>query len=218
MTCYLRMHEVLVGVGQPEKEPDWEAVIEEWQQATSIEDRNRALVEMAVEPIDIYDLPRADTNRFAGLILSGRVDQEFLYRQRGTIQNFLDEGRVLVFSGQLFRPWVPGSSTFITEKSGSGGGALSVVSSHPVFESIQEEDLGRYFAYTHGYHPTPEEAEVIAMLPGGEPAMYVDRVSTGGTILVHGGHNLLGYSGTGPTARRLVPQLLSWIGREGARL
>ncbi len=216
MTCYLRMHEVLVGVDHPNQQPDWDNVIEEWQKATSVEDRNRALAEMAVEPIDIYDLPREDIGRFAGLILSGRVDQEFLYRQRASIRDFLDEGKVVVFSGQMFRPWLPGGSTFAPKESTSNGDAAPSIAPHPIFEGVREEDLGRSFVYAHGHHPTPEGAEVLVTLTSGEPAMYVDRASTGGTILMHGGHNLLGYSGVGPTACRIVPQLLSWIDREGA--
>jgi len=211
------MHEVLVGVGHPEREPEWDTVIGEWQQATSIEDRNRALTEMAVEPIDIYDLPKVDLGRFNGLILSGRVDQEFLHRRRAEIRDFLDAGKVLVFSGQLFRPWVPGSSSFVPKENGSNGGAAPEIAPHPIFDGVRREDLGGSFVYAHGHHPAPEEAEVLVRLPDGEPAMYVDRSSTRGTILLHGGHNLLGYSGVGPTARRIVPQLLSWIDREGRR-
>lgn len=218
MTCYLRMHEVLVGVDHPNQKPEWDTVIEEWQKATSVEDRNRALAEMAVEPIDIYDLPRVDLGRFNGLILSGRVDQEFLYRQRASIRAFLDTGKALIFSGQLFRPWVPGGDAFVPKASVSeNGDTAPSIGKHPIFEGVREEDLGRSFVYSHGHHPPPEGAEALVTLSSGEPAMYVDRASTGGTILLHGGHNLLGYSGTGPTARRVVPQLLDWIYREGSR-
>jgi hypothetical protein len=35
---------------------------------------------------------------------------------------------------------------------------------------------------------------VLVSLPSGEPAVYVDHASTGGTILVHGGHSLLGHA------------------------
>lgn len=218
MTCYLRMHEVMVGVEHPEKESDWDAVIGEWQRATTVEDRNRALAGMSVEPMDVYDFPQVDLARFAGLILSGRVDQEFLHQKRALIRTFLNAGKVLVFSGQLFRPWVPGGDAFVPKENGSvNGDTAPSIAEHPIFEGVREEDLGRSFVYSHGHHPPPEGAEALVTLSGGEPAMYVDRVSTDGTILLHGGHNLLGYSGTGPTARRVVPQLLDWIYREGSR-
>lgn len=54
-------------------------------------------------------------------------------------------------------------------------------------------------------------------LPGGEAAVYVDRVSTAGTILVHAGHTLMGYAASNAPVQRLVPQLLAWIGKEVAR-
>ena len=86
------------------------------------------------------------------------------------------------------------------------------ITPHPIFEGVYPEDLGSDFAY--GHHPTPEGAEALVSLPGGEAAVYVDRISTGGVILVHAGHTLLGYAATEGPARRIVPQLLTWIGRE----
>jgi len=218
MTCYLRMHEVMVGVESLEREHDWDNVITKWRRATTVEDRNGALSGMAVEPVDIYDLPRTDLGRFNGLILSGRVDQEFLHQERAIIQDFLDGGKVVVFSGQLFRPWLPGAGMFTSRESDPvDETSPPSISSHPIFEGIRAEDLGGNFVYTHGYHPPPEGAETLVSLAGGVPVMYVDGNGTGGTILMHTGHNLLGYAGTGESARRLMPQLLSWINREGAR-
>lgn len=217
MTCYLRMHEVMVGVESLEREPVWEDVITEWQRATTVEDRNGALSGMAVEPMDIYDLPRTDLGRFNGLILSGRVDQEFLHQKRAIIRDFLDDGKVVVFSGQLFRPWLPGAGMFTSREADTIDETTSPsISPHQIFEDIRAEDLGGNFVYAHGHHPPPEGAEALVSLPTGEPVMYVDETSTEGTVLMHTGHNLLGYAGTGESARRLMPQLLSWINSEGA--
>lgn len=219
MTCYLRMHEVMVGVESFEREPDWDDVITEWQSATTVEHRNGALSGMSVQPVDIYDLPRTDLGRFNGLILSGRVDQEFLHQKRAIIRDFLGAGKVVVFSGQLFRPWLPGAGMFTSrELDPLDETSPPSISSHPIFEGIRPEDLGGNFVYAHGYHPPPEGAKTLVSLPGGEPVMYMDEKSTGGTVLMHTGHNLLGYAGTGESAGRLMPQLLSWVNREGVRL
>ncbi len=215
MTCYLRMHEVLLGVRRPEGEPVWERVFARWQRATTVLDRDRVLSEMAIHPFDVYDLPRADLGQFSGLIVSGRVDQEFLYRERDAIRQFLGGGRVLVFSGQLFRPWLPGGGTCVPAQDGAGAAERLVIAPHPVFDGVRPGDLDGSFA--QGHHPTPDGAEVLVSLPGGEPVVYIDRASTRGTILVHAGHTLLGYASATTAARRIVPQLLEWIDREGRK-
>ena len=86
MTCYLRFHEVLVGVRTPERAIDWDAVVSGWQRATTVAHRDQLLSTMALEPIDVYDLPSADLGRFSGLVVSDRVDQEFLHQERDTIR------------------------------------------------------------------------------------------------------------------------------------
>jgi hypothetical protein len=212
MTCYLRMHEVLLGVRRPDREPDWDNAFAQWRQATTVLDRDRALSEMKLQPIDVYELPRADLGRFDGLIVSGRVDQEFLHRQRDAIRGFLDDGKVLVFSGQLFRSWLPGGGACVPDQVGSSGERQLTIAPHPIFEGVRAEDLESSFA--QGHHPAPEGAEVLVSLPGGEPVVYIDRATTDGTILAHAGHTLLGYASSNTTARRIVPQLLAWIGRE----
>ncbi len=66
--------------------------------------------------------------------------------------------------------------------------------------------------FARGHHPVPDGAEVLVRLAGGQPATYVDRVSTGGTILVQASSDLLGYPGNaGDTAQRIPNQLLAWL-------
>jgi hypothetical protein len=47
----------------------------------------------AVDAIDVYDLPGADLSGYAGLVIEGLVDQEFLHRQRVVIRDFLDDAK-----------------------------------------------------------------------------------------------------------------------------
>jgi hypothetical protein len=90
MTCYQRMHEVLLGVSRPEGIVDWDAILWDWLGVTDAHDRDHMLERVGIEPIDVYDLPRTDLSRFTGLIVSGRVDQELLYRERHRIRAFID--------------------------------------------------------------------------------------------------------------------------------
>lgn len=213
MTCYQRMHEVLLGVTRPTQPIDWDAVLWDWMGVTSVHDRDHMLARMGIEPIDVYDFPRADLSRFTGLIVSGRVDQELLHREHSKIRRFLDDGRTLAFSGQLFRPWLPGASEpALVDLAGLGGIGALTLAPHPIFDGLAAEDLGGVFV--HGVYPLPPGSEAVATLPDGQAVTYVDRASTGGTIMAHAGGNLMGYVAVDTPAREIVPRLVAWINQE----
>lgn len=213
MTCYQRMHEVLLGVTRPEQPIDWDAILWDWMGVTDVHDRDHMLERMGVEPIDVYDFPTADLSRFTGLIVSGRVDQELLYRQREKVRAFLDAGKTIVFSGQLFREWLPGApGTVPVNLAEFGGTAAVTVAPHPVLEGLTAEQLGAGFV--HGYNPTPPGAEVVLSLPGDKAVIYVDRASTGGTILAHAGINVMNYIVEDTEVREMIPRLVTWINSE----
>jgi hypothetical protein len=183
------------------------------------EQLHHPLVRAAFQPIDVYDLERADLAPYLGLVVPGLIDQEYLARQADKIRAFLDAGRVVVYSGMLFRPWLPGAGMFVPKAIHSFRDYfLTVVTPSPIFEGIEIDDLvfrrGVAGFFSRGHHQPPPGAEVILALPGGEPAVYVDRVSTAGTILLHAGNDLLGLAGDETTAGRLVPQLLAWLRSE----
>ncbi len=176
----------------------------------------------AVEPLDIYELPDLDLDRFSGLLIPGSVDQEWLHLHREVIEAFLNEGRVVVFSGHLFRPWLPGASSFVPKRISSFRDyTVKVVKPHPVFAGVKPEDLtfrkGVAGFFARGHHPPPPGAEVLLALADGEPITYCDRSSSRGTILLHSGNDLWGYAGDESTAGRMVPQLMDWIRQEGKR-
>jgi hypothetical protein len=58
---------------------------------------------------------------------------------------------------------------------------------------------------------------VIAQRADGTPGAYVDQTSTGGTVLLHGGANLLANATTSSSAARIAPQLIDWVRREAHR-
>jgi hypothetical protein len=174
-----------------------------------------------LHPIDIYDLAETDLSPYLGLAVPGLTDQEHLWRHADKIRAFLDAGKVVVYSGMLFRPWLPGAGMLVPKTIHSHRDYfLTQVTPSPIFEGIAIEDLvfrrGVAGFFARGHHQPPPGAEVILELPGGEPALYVDRVSTNGTILVHGGNDMLGFANDTTTASRLTPQLLAWM-RDEAR-
>ncbi len=185
-------------------------------------------VREVVEPLDMYDLPKVDLSSYIALIITGNVDQELLYRERKLIKDFLEEGKVLLFSGHLLHPWLPGTGIFVPKEIRSFRDyGIRIVAPHPIFEGVKEEDLtfrrGVAGFFARGHNPPPEGAEVLLTLAGGEPIVYIDRRSTQGVILAHSGHDLLSsgldrlYSDDAPgtTANRIAPRLLAWIRKEG---
>jgi hypothetical protein len=166
--------------------------------------------------IDIYDLPEYDLTGHKCLVIAGPIDQEFLYKEKEKIRLFLDQKKVLVFCGNLFRPWLPGGSMFVPKAIRKHSDYnVSIHQPHPIFEGVLPDDMtynkGVAGFFARGHHPLPHGAEVLLTLPGGEPITYIDRQSTQGTILVHSGGDLFGYYYPGKSTGRIAIQLVRWV-------
>ncbi len=166
-----------------------------------------------VDRLDCYALGSTDLTRYQALIITPNVDQEYLARQRRVIRGYLDGGGVVVFGGHLHRDWLPGASAFIPLVNRSVAGYRVVeVADHPIFRGMSPDELtfrrGVAGFFARGHHPIPAGAEVLTRLSGGEPATYLDRVSTAGTIVVQATSDLLGTCGEA---------LLDWVVAESAQ-
>lgn len=173
----------------------------------------------ALDFVDLYDLPNLDLESHVALIVSSMADQKFLFEHRAVIRDFLDAGKVLVSNGSLFKRWFPGAGEFVPKDVHSFRDySVHKAKHHPIFEGVAEDDLtfrkGVAGIFARGHNEPPEGAEVIITLNGGEPVLYIDRESSGGTILAHSGGDLLGHIATESSARRIVPQLVHWIHAE----
>jgi hypothetical protein len=173
-----------------------------------------------MEVVDVYDLPSVDLQPYAAVMVGGMVDQEFLWRHRDVLASFLARERVVVFSGQLLRGWLPGCGTFVPARITSMRDyAVQFVEPDPVFAGVDAHDLtfrrGVAGFFARGHHPPPPGAKVLAALAGGQPTTWIDRATTAGTVFVHAGNDLLGYAEVDSTAARLAPQLLEWARTEG---
>lgn len=173
----------------------------------------------AVEAVDAYQLPTLDLSEVGALLLGDMVDQELLDRHRDLIRSFLDDGKLVVFSGHLLWPWLPGCGIFVPKVIRHFSDyALHLVSPHPLFAGVEPDDLtfrrGVAGFFARGHHPIPAGAEVLLALPGGEPVTYVDRHTTAGTILAHAGGGLFGGGERTTTAALVLPQLLAWVRAE----
>ena len=173
--------------------------------------------------VDTYELPNIDLKPFKCLVIQGLIDQKFLFRHKEVIREFLDDKKIIVFSGNLFLDWLPGGSSFIPKTIHSYKDyEVSVNQPHPIFEGVEEDDMtynkGVSGFFARGHHPIPEGAEVLLTLPGGEPITYIDRNSTKGTILVHAGNDLFGSMNASGTKKRIGPQLIQWVRDEYSTL
>ncbi|MHA6782595.1 hypothetical protein ACVGOW_16620 [Pseudonocardia saturnea] len=175
-----------------------------------------------VHELDLYDLGTADLAAFPVLVVPPMADQEHLALHRDAVRAYLDGGGVVVFGGHLHRDWLPGTSRFVPVHPPSlRAYRVAEVVDHPIFNGVRAEDLttrrGVAGFFARGHHPPPPGAEVLVRLAGGEPVTYVDRVSTGGTIVVHATGDLLALGEHDGTGARVPGQLVEWALGEAGR-
>lgn len=173
--------------------------------------------------IDQYGLPAADLGPYICLIIGGSCDQEFLTKHRDIVRTFLDQRKIVLFGGHLFRPWLPGGSDFIPrEIKRHTDYHLTIVQEAPFFMGVNPLELtyrkGVAGFFARGHHPLPAGAIPLLALPDGEPTLYIDRNSTKGTLLVSSGATLLGFDRFEDSTQSITGWLLGWIREEYARL
>lgn len=173
--------------------------------------------------IDQYSLENENLDSYKCLVFHGFVDQEYLFTQKEKIRDFLAQKKIVIFSGHLFKEWLPGASLFVPKTIHTHTDyVVSITQDHPIFAGVDADSMtynkGVSGFFARGHHPIPEGAEVLLNLPGGEPITYIDRNSTEGTILVHSGNDLFGYMRNEKSTDRISGQLLRWVHDEYAQL
>mgnify|MGYP003434154273 CR=1 FL=1 len=173
--------------------------------------------------IEQYQLANENLDSYTCMVIHGFVDQEFLATQKEKIRAFLNQKKIVIFSGHLFRDWLPGTSPFIPRVIHSHlDYVVTIAQPHPIFAGVDSDSMtynkGVSGFFARGHHPIPDGAEVLLTLPGGEPITYIDRNSTEGTILVHSGNDLFGYMQNSKSTDRISGQLLQWVHDENAKL
>lgn len=169
--------------------------------------------------IDEYELTTTDLSNYNILMITYFVDQEYLYRHKHIIENFLAEGKVVVFCGHVFRPWLPGCSLFMPKKiNGYKDYVVKTISGAPLFDGVEIDDMvfneGVAGFFARGYYYPPEKAEVCLTFTDGKVISYIDRHTTNGTIIVHGGRTLLGYKDAKNTTKKISEQTLVLLNKE----
>ena len=172
-----------------------------------------------ISVIDEYELESTDLSNYNILLVTYFADQEYLYKYKHIIESFLNEGKVVVFCGHLFRPWLPGCSLFMPKKINEYKDYfVQAVPGAPLFEGVEVEDMvlnkGVAGFFARGYYYAPEKAEVCLTFTDGKVISYIDRHTTNGTIIVHAGQNILGYKNAVDTKKKISEQALALLKQE----
>jgi hypothetical protein len=170
------------------------------------------------------ELADADLSGLDGLILPERMHRGLLTAAAGRVLELLDAGgTVVAFAGGEPPPeFLPGvrwehrpTNYWWWLDPGADPGLRSPSPDHALFDHLTVRDCTWHH---HGVLDPPEGVEVLLELVGGEALLYVDRVSTPGTLVVatldpmshYGAHFM-------PATERFLDGFLPWLSGATAR-
>lgn len=169
--------------------------------------------------IDEYEFHLTDLSKYNVLVITYFIDQEYLYKHRDIIEEFLNDGKVVVFCGHLFRKFLPGCSPFMPKRINSYKDYIvEVPKNSPLFQEVDVDDMvynkkvAGFFA--RGYYHPPKGSEICLTFVDGSVISYIDRVSTNGVIIVHAGRSLLSYGSSINTTKKITDKTFELLNRE----
>ncbi len=142
------------------------------------------------EIIYLPDLPGADLSTFDGLLIPERLHKGKIDAASAKVRGFLERGGcALVFGGGEHPPsWLPGlkweyrpTNFWWWLEPGADLGLVAPDPDHSLFDYITLADATWHY---HGVLYPPDGAETPIALEEGGALLYIDRVSTPGTLLV----------------------------------
>lgn len=174
--------------------------------------------------IDQYEIGTADLSDFNVLVVTDFIDQEYLYKQKHVIENFLNEGKIVIANTHIFRPWLPGVGLFMPKEIKKHSDYLmEVAHDNTFYKGVDMKELtyrkGVSGFYARGSHPVVnKESEVMLQFTDGTPIVFIDRTATKGTVIAGSCRDFLTYA-TGENSTQLIaPQFLAWLDEELVRL
>ena len=172
-----------------------------------------------ISVIDEYEFESTDLSNYNVLLIDYFADQEYLYKHKEIIKNFLNEGKIVIFCGHLFRNWLPGCSLFMPKRLNSHKDYLvQAIPGSPLFNGVEVNDMvytkGVAGFFARGFYYAPENAEVCLTFTDGKVISYIDRHTTNGTIIVHAGRSILGYKNSQNTMKKLTEQAIALLKEE----
>ncbi|AUM65698.1 phosphate starvation-inducible protein PhoH [Brevibacillus laterosporus] len=185
--------------------------------AFALENRTSPFIVENFTQIDQYDFAEINVRPFKCIVIHDFIDQEYMFKHKEKISSFLEEGKIVIFSGHLCKEWLPGCPIFTPKKINTYKDyEISIATSNPIFEGVTPNDMtynkGVAGFFARGTHsPVPAKAEVLLTLSGDLPVTYIDRHTTKGTILAHAGRDIFAHRMQNKSTDRISAQLLQWI-------
>lgn len=169
--------------------------------------------------LQLYDIPFADFSAYAGVIVTNFVEEAFLLEHKEIIENYLNDGGVILSQTENFLPWLPGCGNWMRSPISLKDREIRLTEPvHPMFAGIDPYDLnykkGVRGFFSRGYLEAPEHSEVIVEDQEGKAIIYIDRKTTGGTIIAGAGTDLYRFGIQENSSRVLRQQILNWIREE----
>lgn len=173
----------------------------------------------------LRDLPHTDLTGLDGLVIPERMHRGALTEAAPRILELLDAGGTVVAfaGGEPVPEFLPGVRWEHRPTNYwwwlDPATRLELASPSPDHDLFTHLDLRDCTWHFHGALDPPAGAEVLVTLPTGEALLYVDRVSTPGTLVVatldplhHFGSHFM------PATERFLDGFLPWLGQATARV
>lgn len=133
------------------------------------------------ETIYLPDLSVTDLSEIEGLLVPDGSHHLILEAASGQIRDFLDQGGTVLLFGDQPLPWLPGLEwEFRVAKRPEPGELIAQHPDHSFHRYLDLDDIWHY----HGLFRPPPGAETLLATADGGAVLYIDRVSTRGTLLV----------------------------------
>jgi hypothetical protein len=167
--------------------------------------------------IYLPELADTDLTAYGGLLIPERLHRGLLDRAADRVKELLDAGgTVIVFSGgEPIPEFLPGvrweyraTNFWWWLEPGADLGVRLGAEEHPLFQRLTLRDCTWHY---HGVLDAPKGAQVLVKLTTGEALLYVDQVSTAGTIVVSTLDPISHYGGYFmPATARFLDAFLPW--------
>lgn len=170
-----------------------------------------------IEPVGIYDFVGEELKNYDVFLIGTDVDQRMLLEKKRYLDEFLANGKTIVFCGALAYPFLDEVGQFVKMNYTSYKDyKINPVSEHPVWEGVKPKDMmyrkGVAGFYSRGYNPPPQNAKIINTLgSGNHPIDYEYTTKDGGRVLIHSGNNIWLFINDATTASKMGTNLIQWL-------
>jgi len=140
------------------------------------------------EVIYLLDLPAADLRQFKGTLIPSRIHQGKLSKAKQQFEDYLQTGGTVIAFGEQPQPYLPGvnweyrpTNFWWWLEPGARSGLVLRQTEHPLFRRIGLNDATWH---QHGVFWPREGTETLVATEDGVSVLYIDKVTTPGTMVV----------------------------------